>query len=539
MPKNNHDRTPNSGKVRDRGGQRSAQRTCRNQGQQTVENRHNNGLQLQWTQNFQNRNLRPFTGHSGPTRHSGRRDYKALEYFELFFTSDVWEVLVSMTNLNANCKRQTGKHWGKWKDITVDEMKTFIRLTILMGVLSLPETNMYWQKTHWLVETPGFSATMSRDRYKIILRYLHVCDERQFIPKGQPGHDKLYKVRPFLDMLLPKYCQQYDLQEQISVDEAMVPWRGRLGFHQFIANKPVRFGIKIWQLSDSNTGYVYKQQIYCGANGENGKPEKGFARRVVKQLCNGLEKTYRRLFTDNFYTSVELYQELFELGIYACGTVRANRKNFPKDLVFKNLKDTPRGTYHWKFSSPVLAVAWLDNKPVYFLSTIHKPNFTARAPNSRKAVKRRSSGAAAGSVSVPCPPLLHGYNQYMGGVDRSDQMVRYYYSSRKTVRWHIRLLLHEIDITIYNAFVIQSHETQSKPAASAITALQFRLELAEQLVGTTRVKRRPPSSLPATSEIRLKNVGDHIASYSSTKGPCQVCKKKLTSQIPDTIWPFD
>lgn len=207
-----------------------------------------------------------------------------------------------------------------------------------------------------------------------MMRYLHVCDKANAVPKGQPGCDKIYKIRPFLDLLLPKFVPEYNLHEHISVDEAMVPSRGRLGFQQFITNKPVRFGIKIWELADSHTGYVWKQQLYTGANAEDGKPEKGLAKNVVKQLCSGLEESYHQLFTDNFYTGVELYKELHDSGIYACGTILATRKHFPKEIVFGSTRNIDRGTCQWRYAFPLLAVAWLDNKPVYFLSTIYKPH---------------------------------------------------------------------------------------------------------------------------------------------------------------------
>ena len=86
-------------------------------------------------------------------------------------------------------------------------------------------------------------------------------------------------------------------------------------------------------------------------------------------MCSGLEGFGHHLNTDNFYTSVDLYQYLVENNIYACGTIKGSRKYSPKDIVFEGTK----GTYQWGMCGPLLAVAWLDNKAVYFLSAIDPP----------------------------------------------------------------------------------------------------------------------------------------------------------------------
>ena len=52
------------------------------------------------------------------------------------------------------------------------------------------------------------------------------------------------------------------------LDEAMVPFKGRLGIKQFVSNKPVRVGIKLWKLCESATGYCYKFDVYMGKGKE-------------------------------------------------------------------------------------------------------------------------------------------------------------------------------------------------------------------------------------------------------------------------------
>lgn len=331
------------------------------------------GQHFVWSEEQTRRNLKNFPSSVGPTRRGERRQASALEYFELFFDNNVWNLILTMTNLNAQRKRAAGTDGGSWKDVTLEELKAFFGLNIAMGIVKLPEAQTYWQKK-WLTNVPSFAQVMSRNRFFQILRYLHVSDDSVIVPAGQPGHDKLHRVRLFLELIFPNFENVYDLHKNILIDECMIPWRGRLSFRQFIASKPIRFGIKVWVLADSESKYIYRQQLYIGRNpGE--RAEVGLAIRVVKELCAGLENCGHHLYTDNFYTSVDLYQYLYDKKIYACGTIKGSRKNFPKEIVFEGTRGLARGTYQWRMSGPLLAVAWLDNKAVYFLSTIHPLNF--------------------------------------------------------------------------------------------------------------------------------------------------------------------
>ena len=63
----------------------------------------------------------------------------------------------------------------------------------------------------------------------------------------------------------------------------MVPHKGRLAFKQYIKNKPTRWEIKLWVLSEATRGYAYRFQVY--PRKEYGQhPEKHLARRVVWDL---------------------------------------------------------------------------------------------------------------------------------------------------------------------------------------------------------------------------------------------------------------
>ena len=68
--------------------------------------------------------------------------------------------------------------------------------------------------------------------------------------------------------------------------------------------------------------------MYCGKDGKSG--EKGLASNVVKQLTGHIKSHV--VFFDNFFTSVQLIEDLLKDRILACGTARQNRKQFPEEF---------------------------------------------------------------------------------------------------------------------------------------------------------------------------------------------------------------
>ena len=105
---------------------------------------------------------------------------------------------------------------------------------------------------------------MLRSRFKQIWRYLHFCDEQNAPQPDDPEADKLYKIRPLLQLLLEKLKNLYVPEKYISIDESMILFKGRIGFRQFIKNKCTRFGIKVWVLAESSTCFYFANSSVHG-----------------------------------------------------------------------------------------------------------------------------------------------------------------------------------------------------------------------------------------------------------------------------------
>ena len=116
-------------------------------------------------------------------------------------------------------------------------MKAFIGVLILMGIYRLPRLRRYWTTKHRYI-CPRISEIMSLTRFEQIYRFLHLCDSDKEVVAGQPGYDYLFKVRNLLDLLSPRFLYQYHTHEELSVDEAMIPFKGRLSIKQYMKISP-------------------------------------------------------------------------------------------------------------------------------------------------------------------------------------------------------------------------------------------------------------------------------------------------------------
>ena len=91
------------------------------------------------------------------------------------------------------------------------------------------------------------------------------------------------------------------------------------------------------------SGYVWNVLVNCGKM----DPMSGFghAETVLLKLMEKLLGRGHVLYVDNFYISVPLSEELLSQETLPCGTVRKNRKHFPKSVVSTKLKKEKKKIY--------------------------------------------------------------------------------------------------------------------------------------------------------------------------------------------------
>lgn len=241
-------------------------------------------------------------------------------------------------------------------------------MNLMMGIKHLPSYRDYFSSVPELRDSI-ISSAMSMHRFGWILTRLHLSDNTDMPSRDSDNFDKLYKIRPYLTHLLEKYKELYAGTEFQSIDESMIAFKGRSSLKQYMPNKPIKRGYKVWVRADAR-GYVCDFQIYVGKNKKDDSVEKNLGSRVVLDLCKDLEGKNYSVYFDNFFSSPLLVKELMFKNINGCGTVRANRKNFPK--TFTEDKKMKRGDYEWRATcTGITAMKWFDKKAIHFISNFH------------------------------------------------------------------------------------------------------------------------------------------------------------------------
>jgi len=272
-------------------------------------------LEIQWTSNDRQPRIPQFTARQG-LQVQLPNNAGAGEYLSLFLTHEFFDLLVEQTNLYAaqykasNPNLPPNSRASSWVETTRNEMKKFLALSFLMGVVRKPEVSDYWS-TNPLLKGSIFNSVMPRNRFQSILQFLHFADNSQY-NANDPNRDRLYKYRPVVQYLVSKFNSIYIPEEHISIDEELLLWKGKLLFKQYIPLKRARFGIKMFSLCET-TGYLWNSYVYLGKEPDAVATDMEMVRRlgksgpVIPRLVEGLLGKGYKLYVDNWYTSQELF----------------------------------------------------------------------------------------------------------------------------------------------------------------------------------------------------------------------------------------
>lgn len=402
----------------------------------------------------------------------------------------------------------------------MEEMRVYLGLRVYMSVVNLPERSMYWS-TDWLFGQYFVPNVMTRDRFDKISQYLHCNDSSLNPPTGQPGHDLLHHIRPVHDIILHQCLSNYNPNRDQSVDEAMVKFRGRLSFKQYLPLKPIKHGIKVWSRADPNNGYLHEFQVYTGKQGTS---EAGLTFRVVDDLTKKIQGKHHIVTVDNYFMSPALAAHLLKMKTYCRGTIDRKRKGFPGNMLDpKSLKQ--KGEFKIVQNRDLTATIWKDKKVVNFFSSYDQSNSVQHVMRRNKEGER---------VPVPCPPVVYAYNETMNGVDRSDQIRSLYSTYRKSKRWWLYLFWYLFDVCLSNAFIMMkesvNHQMLSRNGRPVTrTVIDFKKNLAKQLIGDFRVQRK--RHLPQSTDPH----GTAHFIRAGTKGRCRHCSKRNIRKEPRWI----
>ena len=375
-----------------------------------------------------------------------------------------------------------------------------------------------------------------RERFELLTWYLHINDSTQMPAVNDPAYDPLYKVRPLVQLCQHTFIEHYVPAREMSVDEAMIRYKGRVFFRQYMPKKPIKWGIKVWTLADSKTGFVSNFEVYLGKKPQSQQAEHGLCTRVVLDLSKPFHHSNRHLYFDNFFNSQVVVEELLKLGLYACGTLNANRLPPPLKVGRSSVKIRPGETRQLQKGN-LLVTMWHDKRQVAVLSSNCQPNQTM-------VVKRRTKQPPyVKDISMPAP--IRQYNTFMGGVDLNDQFQSYYPSGRTGMKWWRYIFWFLLDVSICNAMVLERLSSHADTGRKRRALLHFKLQLAKELIGGFSGRKRYPGQKRKCSAvdntIALPNLPGHSeVKFSGRKRVCIQCAnsghKTPSGRTPETTF---
>lgn len=244
-------------------------------------------------------------------------------------------------------------------------------------------------------------------------------------------------------------------------------------------------------------------------------------KRVVLDLVNGLGNGYG-VTTDNFFTSLQLSQELLDQNKTLTGTIRKNRKEIPKEFIPS--KTRPEHSSEILYTKDAILVSYVPkkNRSVLLLSTQH---YELNVSGEQTAYK---------------PQVILDYNDQKGAVDTLDKMVKEYSCHRNTKRWPLVLFFNFIDIAGINAFVLYVDKYRDYEIGKSFRRRLFLQKLGLELV-TPLIKLRSLQGLhkhvqiainmvletdeTAGCEVQASDEEQNVRQIQPKRGRCKMCSR--------------
>eukprot|EP00898_Chlorokybus_atmophyticus_P008163 jgi/Chlat1/8348/Chrsp80S07896 len=294
-----------------------------------------------------------------------------------------------------------------------------------MALHPMNRVKCYWSRgSHGALTYPDVERFTKLERFEQIKRYFHLNDNRCGPYDKQSREYKLWHILPIIGVLTKNFKKWYRCGKELIVDERTTPIKNRMC--------PVRIYNPI---NDANTYYCHDFIIYDKLKCPD------LHTVVVQQLLAELLGQQHDIYLDRGFTSPKLLLWIKAHGHNATGTIVTNRKGYPAHLLSLPPRCT-QGTTVCAISpsSGLIAVQWMDKRPVNFLSTSHGV--------AMSSVSRLQSDGHR--VGVDCPSIAIQYNSYKDAVDYTQQ-------TSVALKWWHRAFRGLFDGAVTNAWIIYNH----------------------------------------------------------------------------------
>ena len=321
-------------------------------------------------------------------------------------------------------------------------------------------------------------------------------------------------------MLNAQFIKFYVPKENLTVDEQLLGYRGRVPGKTYMPSKPRKYGVKIFWISEADCGYALKGFIYTGKSSEG--VHRNLAFDIVKDLTTPFYNSGRNIVCNNFFTSHDLATFLLTKKLTLLGTVRSHRREIPNYVRTLEGRDSFDARSIYDHENKIMVLSYI--------------------PKRKKNVILMSSGDHNAEIddSDTRRPIIitEYYNKLKGGVDLLDQQIEEYTVRRKTNRWPLLLFYDYLDVGCYNSYIL------IRGSAPSYDRKKFLKELAFNLSKPFAERRLQNPKLQAHIRQAAVQVGYHEpldsteSSQPRSSGRCFTCSRKTRSFCDTCVKPI-
>ena len=154
------------------------------------------------------------------------------------------------------------------------------------------------------------------------------------------SHVKILHMTSFSQFdLAVECCIQSELRrpsKNLSVDEAIiVNFKGWLGMKQYMPMKPIKRGIKVWEIAEVSSGFVCNFQVYTRKR-QDGAAKQNLGYRVFYNLIQHSTGKNHQVFCDNVLRVLNLQKiycrTTFTYGGQCKQTGKISQKNLQRTM---------------------------------------------------------------------------------------------------------------------------------------------------------------------------------------------------------------
>lgn len=359
----------------------------------------------------------------------------AAECWKLFFTDDILDTVVTCTNQYINFIKNKYARERDAKLTDAIEICAFIGLLYLAGAY---RANRQSLEELWGTEGDGvekFGLVMNIKRFKFLLRCMRFDDRDTRI--ARKAEDRLAPIREIFTEFVNNCQKNYSLGEYTTIDEMLAGFRGRCGFRQYIPSKPNKYGIKIYALVDAKMYYSHGLEIYAGKQPDGPYNISNKPTDVVRRLTACISGSGRNITADNWFTDIDLVQELKEKKLSYVGTLKRNKRQLPTEFSISKGREVLSSVFGFQKDTTLVSYVPKRNKTVILVSTFHV-----------------DKGIDPDSGEQKKPSVITFYNATKGGVDTADQMCATYNVARNIKRWPMVVFFTMLNVAGINSQVI-------------------------------------------------------------------------------------